>query len=173
MKPTEKNQPISAKPPLTLSTPVDKDMVILVADDDGMAIKLLCKILRDIGFRAISTAVDGEDAIQTFKLLHPHIVFLDIDMPRLDGLEVLHKIRETDPNALAADFRHSFIVMISAHSTVTNIKQAVASGANGFIVKPYTHQKIIEVIDKFQKTHGHKSPQLKLGNKPQTPLAKK
>lgn len=135
---------------------LDKETIILVADDSNIAAKLLTKTLRNLGFRAITTVMDGEQALHTFNLLHPHLVFLDIDMPQVNGLDVLRRMREIDPNAFAADFRYTFIVMVSAHSTITNIKEAVASGANGFIVKPYTPQKIGEMIEKFRKLGGHR-----------------
>ncbi len=135
-----------------------KDPKVLIADDVDMAAKLLGSFVRRLGFRFITTSLDGEQALHAFTLVHPHLVFLDIEMPRMDGLEVLRRMREQDPHALAPHGRRTFITMVSAHSTLNHIQEAVKSGADGFLVKPYTNQKLAGIVKKFyerwQKKNG-------------------
>ncbi|CAK0752300.1 putative Response regulator receiver domain-containing protein [Gammaproteobacteria bacterium] len=127
----------SHTPPLHFN----QDAVVLVADDQELARSLLDKLLRTIGFRTIHTVSDGAWALQTFTNLHPALLFLDIEMPRINGLEVLRRIRETDTK--------TFITIVSAHSTVGNVKQALATGANSFVVKPYNYRKVEDVVKKW------------------------
>ena len=119
----------------------NQDAVVLVADDQELARSLLDKLLRTIGFRTIHTASDGSWALQNSLNLHPDLMFLDIEMPQINGLEVLRRIRERE--------QRIFITIVSAYSTVGNVREALAAGANSFIVKPYSHRKVNDVIQKW------------------------
>ena len=70
-------------------------------------------------------------------------------MPRVDGLEVLRQMREKDPHVDSAASRRTFISMVSGHNTLGNIQEAMAAGADGFVVKPYNRQKIMDIVGRF------------------------
>lgn len=115
---------------------------ILVVDDVALMRDLLIRELTSLGFSDIQHASCGEDALKIIQMGGFSMVMLDINMPGMSGLKTLQMIREIDANI--------FTVMVSAHSSAENVKQAVKSGASGFIVKPYTMKKITEVIDKYR-----------------------
>jgi two-component system chemotaxis response regulator CheY len=123
----------------------NKNFPILIADDEPFMRDLLASSLRNCGYDNIRFAHDGEQAI---KLLSEpacaiKMAFLDISMPGFSGLEVLGKVKINLPNC--------FFVVVSAHSAIENVISALTEGARGFIVKPYTDQKIRDVINKFHK----------------------
>ncbi|MDH5259607.1 MAG: response regulator, partial [Gammaproteobacteria bacterium] len=91
-------------------------------------------------------AFSGNDVISRFESgIVPDITFLDIEMPDGDGLEVLKYIKDNKVK--------TFSVMVSAHGTFENVKNAMDSGADGFIVKPYSEKKVVEMIKKYRKNN--------------------
>lgn len=112
---------------------------ILIVDDISTMRDLLASVLRGAGFRQLAQARDAHHAIQCVGERSYDLIFLDINMPDRDGLEVLTYIKELRPNAN--------VIMISAHSTLANVQKALDLGARGFIVKPYTPKKVLAVIN--------------------------
>ena len=114
---------------------------ILIADD-AMFMRLSLKsMLERHGFEIVGEAENGEEAIEKYKLLKPDIVTLDITMPVMDGLEALKQIKNFDQNAK--------VIMISSMGQETIVREAVVSGALGFIVKPFKEETIIRVFSKL------------------------
>jgi CheY-like chemotaxis protein len=112
---------------------------ILVADDDTSARNLLVTMLREAGFRDIVHAADGQRALALLREPVPFaLAFLDIEMPGYSGLEVLELAREQQP-----DCRW---VVVSGNSAVENVLAGLRAGANGFVVKPYSMNKIFDVL---------------------------
>ncbi|HKO87609.1 MAG TPA: response regulator [Burkholderiales bacterium] len=114
---------------------------ILVVDDVAATRSLMNWILRQLHCAIIEEAHTGEDAIAAFETLKPDVCFLDIDMPGMDGLEVLQRLREAHKDA--------FIVIASGCSSVTNVQTALHSGANGFVVKPFSISKVADILLKY------------------------
>jgi len=121
----------------------DNTFKILIADDIGMMRSTLRALLAGYGLKNIEEAVNGEDALKLFTVTRHSLIMLDIDMPKMSGMEVLNEIRKHDHD--------TYIVMVSAHSSVDNVKQAMAQGVNAFVVKPYSAKKIEAVLQKFAK----------------------
>lgn len=111
---------------------------ILIADDQGVIRSLLRLILREEGFDVVGEAADGEEAIRLIETLSPEIVCLDINMPKLDGIGTLKRLREAG--------NKTRVVMISSSATGDNVKQALEAGANGFIVKPFNADQVTAAI---------------------------
>ena len=86
-------------------------------------------------------ARNGEEALRKYVLSSHDLVFLDINMPRKSGLECLQELRAIDPEA--------FVVIVSGHSSIDNVRAASALGVNGFLVKPYSSQKVREVARNY------------------------
>jgi len=118
------------------------DAAVLIADDVPQMRRLLASYLADLGFREIDMAATGEEVVSAFRLRPYDLAFLDIEMPGLRGLEALPEVM-----ALAPDVR---VVMISTQGTLDNVKAAVELGAKGFLVKPYSKQKLEESIRRLQ-----------------------
>jgi len=122
----------------------NKAPTVLIADDSSEIRQLLRSSLMMCGCDVLDAVEDGEQALQQLDNLKPDIVFLDIDMPNKGGIELLEIIKSKNIEV--------FPVIISGYSTIDNLKAAMGSGAQGFVVKPYTQGKIQEVITKYIQT---------------------
>ncbi len=114
-----------------------KKRKILVVDDEADILELLASRLKANNYDVV-TAVDGEDALAKISKEKPDAVLCDIMMPRLGGLDVLRKIRETDDRLP--------IFMITAYTNEERFKIANQYNASGFIVKTEDLQSQIENI---------------------------
>ena len=124
----------------------DKNRItVLVADDEANMRNLLASVLKSCGYVHFVHAADGQQAIEALRTgdASLRLAFLDIDMPGFNGLEVLELARQTRPDCAC--------VMVSAHSGIDNVISALNCGAIGFVVKPYTPQKIADVLAKFER----------------------
>ena len=114
---------------------------VLIVDDVAVARDLMRAMLRSLDVTQIFDASNGIDAIALFRRERPDIVFLDIRMPGMDGLQALGEMLADNPAA--------FIVIDSAESTAKNVRAALELGAKGFIVKPFNMQKVRDILDKY------------------------
>ncbi|MGE0371148.1 MAG: response regulator [Gammaproteobacteria bacterium] len=114
---------------------------ILVIDDDPSARDLLASTLRTIGYPRVHTAADQAAAEHMLKKTRIDVVFLDIELSGENGFEVMLALKQEAPQI--------GIVMVSAHSTMDNVKQAIKQGARGFVVKPYSLAKVKDVMAQF------------------------
>jgi two-component system nitrogen regulation response regulator NtrX len=110
---------------------------ILLVDDEPLIVQTLAGILQDEGFEVL-TAADGETALQMVEEESPDVVLLDIALPGMDGLEVLHQLKEQQPLLP--------IIMVSAYGNVENAVRATRLGAYDFIEKPPHADKIILTV---------------------------
>jgi len=113
----------------------------LIADDIVEMRQLLKRTLESLGFNVVALVGNGEDAINAIQSLKPDVCFLDIEMPKKDGLEILAEIKRLRIS--------TFTVIISGYSSADNVKNAIVAGAKGFVVKPYSFEKIREISNKF------------------------
>lgn len=118
---------------------------ILIVDDNAVSLDLLRGILVNAGCRTIQKFRSGKEAIDAYKTEKSDVVFLDIEMPEMNGLETMKAIREIDPDA--------FVAIVSGETSVANIQKSLALGAQGFIVKPYSPSRVHEVLEKYKKMH--------------------
>ncbi len=102
---------------------------VLVADDVPMIRQLVGFHLKQIGFE-ISNAADGAEALSMAHDTEYDLILLDIMMPKMDGLEVLKRVREASANIGTP------IVIMTAYSDTENIRKAIEYGATDFISKP-------------------------------------
>lgn len=112
--------------------------VILLADDD-MFMRSLVKKGVD-GYGTLHERETGEAVVDTYLQVLPDIVFLDIHMPGKSGIDILEEILMFDQNA--------FIVMLSADSAKDNVLETKKLGAKGFIAKPFTKEKLVDMLQK-------------------------
>jgi UDP-3-O-[3-hydroxymyristoyl] N-acetylglucosamine deacetylase len=110
---------------------------VLIIDDEKSILESLSSVLRDEGFD-VRTAKDGREGLALFAEVKPRIVLLDIWMPEMDGLEVLSRVKELDPEAV--------VVVISGHGTISTAVEAVKMGAVDFLEKPLSIEKVLDVI---------------------------
>lgn len=105
---------------------------ILLVEDDPLTRRIAANVFKEE--YALITAKDAQDAIGCYFSYAPDIVFLDINLPDADGFNVLRQIIANDPE--------SYVVMFSGNSYLDNITRAFSQGAQGFIAKPFNHNKM-------------------------------
>ena len=110
---------------------------ILVVDDDRNLLKLFKYVLEKDGF-AVITAMDGESGLELALVERPDLIMLDLKMPKLDGIEVLRKLK-ADPLTAAIP-----VVVITASAQKADAERALQEGAVGYLVKPF---RIAELRD--------------------------
>ena len=100
---------------------------ILVVDDEPDAVELLLEFLTAKGYDVI-TASDGEEALRQVKEHRPHLILLDVRMPKLNGMEVLKRVREIDHEV--------GVIMVTAVNEEETGREALKMGAFDYITKP-------------------------------------
>ena len=100
---------------------------VLVVDDDPATVELLQDFLVAKGYEVL-TASDGAEALRTVKEEQPHLILLDVMLPKMDGLEVLRQVRQFDQKV--------GVIMVTGVNEEAIARQAMALGAFDYIVKP-------------------------------------
>ena len=117
---------------------------VLVVDDSAYMRVVLKDILEsDPGIEVIGTAKDGVEAIEKVRTLSPKVVLLDIQMPRMDGLEVLHRIRENEKTKLLP------VVILTTSSEDKDRIESYKLGVNSYIVKPVEFESFANVVSEI------------------------
>ncbi|HTN71169.1 MAG TPA: response regulator, partial [Methylomirabilota bacterium] len=109
---------------------------MLVADDERNIRKTLGMVLEAAGY-SVDEARDGDEALDLCKQQHPDIAFVDLHMPKVEGLEVLAQIRVISPKTA--------VVIITAYGTAANAVEAMKLGAVDFLEKPF-EPKVIGIL---------------------------
>jgi DNA-binding NtrC family response regulator len=110
---------------------------ILVVDDEVNARTALAELLREEGY-AVETAADGFKALPKLEELEPDLVLTDLKMPGLDGLELMQKVRERDPECV--------VVLMTAFGAVETAVKAMRQGASDYITKPVNMDELVMVL---------------------------
>lgn len=117
---------------------------ILIADDDEKLRLLIQTTLSSSGHKVLHAA-DGLQTLEIVRAERPHLVLLDLMMPRMQGYEVCKKIRsESDP-----EIKNVKILVISIKSYPVDIRQAKEIGVDEYLVKPFTQKQLKETIAKM------------------------
>lgn len=120
-----------------------QDMKILICDDSMFARKKLSMSIAALGVKNISEAADGEEAVDKFKEIQPDIVFMDIVMPKITGIDALKTIISEFPNAK--------IIMASSVGTQGHLKEAIKAGAADFLQKPISDEDVKKILENAVK----------------------
>jgi two-component system chemotaxis response regulator CheY len=115
---------------------------ILVVDDSAAIRKILQRVLRQTGMAIgnIMEAGDGEEALAMMRSHKVHLVLTDINMPKMDGLQFLGKVKAT------AEWDGIPVVMITTEGGEAKVAEAVRLGAAGYVRKPFTADQIKEKL---------------------------
>lgn len=105
-------------------------MKILIVDDQASLRQLTCSALRAAGFNELTSASDGEEAWTLMGRTSYDLVVTDVEMPRLDGLELLRRIRGHDT------FKDLPVILLTTQRSASVVHAASSLGANGFLIKP-------------------------------------
>jgi two-component system chemotaxis response regulator CheY len=114
---------------------------VLIVDDDPMIRHLVATTLEDVAGFELTQAGDGEEALELAERDAPALVFLDIDMPRLNGMEACRRLRALPATAEAT------IVMLTASAGGESEREAAAAGADLFLTKPFSPLELLSLVD--------------------------
>ena len=118
------------------------EMKVLVADDHTAfraSFRKMLARLPPVG--EILEAADGESAIEQVKQGAPDLVFMDITMPRMDGIEATRRILEEHPNTK--------IAILTVHANKTLLEKCMEMGACGYLVKNSVHEELAQAVEKI------------------------
>lgn len=126
-----------------------ENMSVLVVDDNAVNRIIAGKFLETLGATVI-LASDGEEAVITAAKHHPEfdIIFMDIEMPGIDGMEATREIRQIPR------YQKTPIIAMSAHVMKEHIEQSAAAGMNGHIAKPLELDKLQQILRTYSRPHG-------------------
>lgn len=113
---------------------------VLIVDDNDLMRTLLRGILRSESCQVVGEAKNGTIALELVDRTYPDVVFLDVMMPEMDGLEVLQYIKERHA--------HIKVIMITGNPSVENVQESIQGGASGFIVKPFNMARVLDTLHK-------------------------
>jgi two-component system chemotaxis response regulator CheY len=116
---------------------------ILIVDDDPLIRKLITTTLQDVAGYTLREAGDGMAALEAAAEDRPEIVFLDYDMPRLNGIETCRRLR-SDPVTAEAT-----IIMLTAWSDGPAQDHAADAGADLFLTKPFSPLRLLRLVDEL------------------------
>lgn len=119
-------------------------MIILVVDDETAARYAMAKMLRGQG-RVILEAADGNEAISTIDEHTPDLVFLDLTMPKKDGMSVLSELVQR-PGFVMPE-----IIVVTANDTIKNAVECIRLGATDFLAKPYDVNHVRSIANRSEK----------------------
>ena len=111
---------------------------ILLVDDEQHIRKYVGLILRQLGVAKILEAANGEEALATYERERPALVLLDINMPILDGLETLKRLKAFDPECV--------VVLLTSLTTRLNVEIALSLGAVNYIRKDTPKEEITKAL---------------------------
>jgi two-component system chemotaxis response regulator CheY len=116
---------------------------VLVVDDDRFIRKLVTTTLEDVAEFDLHEAADGLQALALARDTEPAIVFLDVDMPGLDGIDTCRQLR-SDPAT-----RETTIVMLTASQGERTERLAEEAGADLFLTKPFSPLELLRLVDRL------------------------
>jgi signal transduction histidine kinase/DNA-binding response OmpR family regulator len=119
---------------------------LLIVEDQLENRLLLYKLLEPIDFE-LREAVNGQEAVELFTQWHPHLIFMDIRMPVMDGLEATRRIKASDAGA------QTRIVALTAHALEEERREIMTAGCDDFIRKPYRDTEIYNALTKHLGIH--------------------
>jgi two-component system chemotaxis response regulator CheY len=117
---------------------------VLVVDDSAMMRKIVIKNIREAGFTPnFVEAGDGKEGLEKFQAGGIDLILTDWNMPNMDGLSMVKEIRKLDPEKKVP------IVMVTTEGSADKVKEAVMAGANNYIAKPFTPERLQEKLGKM------------------------
>lgn len=117
---------------------------IMTVDDSASLRQMVSFVLRDAGYEVFE-AVDGLDALSKLKGRELHLFLSDINMPKMDGLELTRKLRAM------SQYKFVPIILLTTESAAEKKQQGKAAGATAWIVKPFTPDQLLAVVKKVMR----------------------
>jgi len=126
---------------------------LMIVDDHALIREGIRRVLEDYeDIRIIAEARDGKEAIEIVSIYNPDIVLLDINMPKVNGLEALRVIKDLGIK--------SKVIILSAYSNKNYIVDAIKIGANGYVLKEVASKDLVTIIRNIYKGRSYLQPSL-------------
>ena len=126
---------------------------VLVADDHPVVRHGLCTMLEiEEDFMVVGRAADGEEAVEQARTMRPDIILLDVQMPRMDGIEALRRIRAEDPEAR--------VIVLTTYRNEDYIFPSLQAGARGYLLKDASREELADAIRAVARGESLLDPQL-------------
>ncbi|AMQ89055.1 MULTISPECIES: response regulator [Marinobacter] len=122
------------------------DLRILVVEDEPVMRERLAEMLYKAGATQVAECPDAASARAAFDASEYHIVLLDLGLPDGDGHELMTRFKQIRED--------QHIVLVTADDSIESIQRAISAGANGYVVKPYSQEKIHDVVNNYAIVHG-------------------
>jgi CheY-like chemotaxis protein len=123
----------------------DQPLRALVVDDSAVIRELIAVNLELEGFE-VSTAGDGESAVELAREVQPDVITLDVMMPRMTGFEAVELLRE-DPQTSAIP-----VVMVTGRAQAADLARGEEVGVDAYLTKPFEPAELIEVVTRLART---------------------
>jgi len=114
---------------------------IIIADDSKTIRKIMRIQLEEMGHKVVAEAEDGSQALEFYFKYSPDLITMDMQMPGMNGLEAVTKIKKIDKNVK--------IIMITAHGQKDLVLSSIKQGVNDYVLKPISSEKLEESIKKI------------------------
>lgn len=109
----------------------------LVAEDEGMTVLFLRRALEAAGYTVVETAGDGEEAVRLALETRPEVILMDVNLPRLNGIEATRRIVSAYPVT---------VIILTAYSQESLVDEAIEAGASAYLVKPVVAEQIAPAV---------------------------
>lgn len=131
-------------------------ILALAVDDNASNLKLISTMLQDLGTVVIE-ASNGEEAVEIFKNNNDiAIIFMDVQMPGMDGIEATRKIRQLEKHRN----KHTPIIALTAHALAEQRQHMLTSGMDDYLSKPASDQQLLNMLEKWHKPHESQSNEI-------------
>ena len=114
---------------------------VLIADDTALMREMIRGALPTEDYQIVGEATSGDKAIELYKETNPDVMLLDINMPKMNGIDALTEIMKIDPNAK--------VIMCSDQKYESMIMMALKKGAKDFVIKPFTSYDVLLAVKKL------------------------
>jgi DNA-binding NtrC family response regulator len=117
---------------------------ILIVDDEEKIRNILAAILRDTGY-TVETAKDGIEAVGKSSAFSPDLLIVDLQMPRMDGMETIATVRGRLPHVVS--------IILTAHGSIQSAVQAIKQGVYDYITKPFDNEQMLLIVKRALEVH--------------------
>jgi len=118
---------------------------IVIADDEP-AVRLLVSAAISSARCIVHEAMDGQQALGLISRLHPHVAILDVEMPRMTGVQVTEAIRRSE---MLKDTR---VILLTAEGREADVAAGYAAGADSYLIKPFSPSELLTVLQGLLRT---------------------
>ena len=114
-------------------------MRVLLVDDSRTIRNIQKNVLAEIGYADVVEAADGLEALSRAAAEKPDLILVDWNMPVMDGITFVRKVRETD--------KATPMIMVTTETEKSRVVEAIRAGVNNYVVKPFTGETLLEKIN--------------------------